>query len=392
MSRDVERKPRRWVVVLSLLLTAAAGRLVVAQGVRAQKASAAEVHKQIESLQRRVTREVTERDENARALRTLELNITASGRKLAKVQADLREQQAKRRSLGTQERQAGERLETERAALAAQVRMSYMTGRQEIFKLLLSQETPADLGRMLVYYDYFNRARSERIADVGAQVSELKDLGAESAGVERELAALEKTQSAELTALGHSRDERRDLLAKLDATIKDDNSEIARLADEEKRLRKLADEISQMTAGFPVDPDQPFERLKGKLAWPVQGRLVGDYGQPRAGGPVKWNGVEIEASQGAPVRAVYHGRVEFADWLPGLGLLIIVDHGDGYMSLYAHNETLLKESGDWVEPGEAIAQVGDTGGQARPSLYFEIRKNGKPVDPHAWIGNRPRAR
>ena len=392
MSRDVERKPRRWVVVLSLLLTAAAGRLVVAQGVRAQKASAAEVHKQIESLQRRVTREVTERDENARALRTLELNITASGRKLAKVQADLREQQAKRRSLGTQERQAGERLEAERAALAAQVRMSYMTGRQEIFKLLLSQETPADLGRMLVYYDYFNRARSERIADVGAQVSELKDLGAESAGVERELAALEKTQSAELTALGHSRDERRDLLAKLDATIKDDNSEIARLADEEKRLRKLADEISQMTAGFPVDPDQPFERLKGKLAWPVQGRLVGDYGQPRAGGPVKWNGVEIEASQGAPVRAVYHGRVEFADWLPGLGLLIIVDHGDGYMSLYAHNETLLKESGDWVEPGEAIAQVGDTGGQARPSLYFEIRKNGKPVDPHAWIGNRPRAR
>ncbi len=119
---------------------------------------------------------------------------------------------------------------------------------------------------------------------------------------------------------------------------------------------------------------------------------MGEYGQPRAGGPVKWNGVEIEADAGAPVRAVYHGRVAFADWLPGLGLLIIVDHGDGYMSLYGHNEALLKESGDWVEPGEPIAQVGDTGGEPRPSLYFEIRKNGEPVNPHAWIGNRAAAR
>jgi murein hydrolase activator len=392
MSKDVERKPPRRVVALSLLLAAAAAQLVVAQSARTQKASAAAVHKEIESLQRRVAREVTERDENARTLRAFELKITAGSRKLAEVHAELREQQAHRRELGAEERQAGERLQAERAALATQVRMSYMTGREEIFKLLLSQETPADLGRMLVYYDYFNRARSERIADIGAQVSKLKGLGAESARVEHELAALEKTQNAELASLGHARDERRDLLAKLETTIKDDKSEIARLADEEKRLKKLADEISQMTAGFPVDPDQPFERLKGKLAWPVQGRLVGDYGQPRAGGPVKWNGVEIEASQGAPVRAVYHGRVEFADWLPGLGLLIIVDHGDGYMSLYAHNEALLKEAGDWVEPGEAIAQVGDTGGQARPSLYFEIRKNGEPVNPHAWIGSRPPGR
>jgi septal ring factor EnvC (AmiA/AmiB activator) len=145
-------------------------------------------------------------------------------------------------------------------------------------------------------------------------------------------------------------------------------------------------------AGFPVETDEPFASLKGKLTWPVQGRLAGDYGQPRGTGTVKWNGVLLETAAGTPVRAVYHGRVAFADWLPGLGLLVIVDHGGGYMSLYGHNEALLKESGDWVEPGEAIAQVGDTGGQSRAGLYFEIRYNGEPVNPHAWIGRRPAAR
>lgn len=364
--------------------------VVGAQSTGEQKATAAAVHKQIDALQRKIARQITERDKQARALRALELKIAASNRKLGEIHTDLRAQQARQRSLDVEQQQADKRLAAERAALGRQVRMSYMTGREEVFKLLLSQETPADLGRMLVYYDYYNRARSERIEQVGAELRELKALGAESGRVEARLAALQTSQSAEVEALGRSRDERRAFLANLDSSIKDDKGEVARLIEQEQRLQKLADEISQMTAGFPVDTEQPFSRLKGKLAWPVRGRLVGDYGQPRDGGPVKWSGVEIEASQGAPVRAVYHGRVAFADWLPGLGLLIIVDHGDGYMSLYGHNEALLKESGDWVEPGEAIAQVGDTGGQARPSLYFEIRKNGKPVDPHAWIGNRPR--
>jgi len=128
------------------------------------------------------------------------------------------------------------------------------------------------------------------------------------------------------------------------------------------------------------------------LTWPVAGRLAGDYGQPRGAGPARWTGVLLETPAGTPVRAVYHGRVAFADWLQGLGLLVIVDHGGGYMSLYGHNAALLKEPGDWVEPGEAIAEVGDTGGQARSGLYFEIRSNGEPVNPHPWIGKRPAAR
>jgi septal ring factor EnvC (AmiA/AmiB activator) len=150
--------------------------------------------------------------------------------------------------------------------------------------------------------------------------------------------------------------------------------------------------LSEVMAGFPVDTDEPFASVKGKLAWPVQGRIAGAYGQPRGAGPVKWSGVLLEAAAGTQVRAVYHGRVAFADWLSGLGLLVIVDHGSGYMSLYGHNEALLKEAGDWVDPGEPIAQVGDTGGQARAGLYFEIRLNGEPIDPNPWIAKRSAGR
>lgn len=388
MRRDGGRKlPRGWW----LLLAAAVSPLAGAQGGRNTPASAAAVRKQIEALQQRVTRQATERDKNARALRALEVAIAAGSRKLQGLQADIATQRNRQRTLGDDQTRARAQLAAQRAALGRQVRLSYMTGQQEIFRLLLSQETPSAVGRMLTYYDYFNRARSKRIHAASDEVRTLQALAAESARVERNLTALESSEQQEVDGLGRSRDERRQLLAKLDASIDVDKTEIARLSEEQNRLKKLANEISEMTAGFPVANEQPFGRLKGKLAWPVQGRLVGDYGQPRAGGPMKWNGVMIEAAEGTAVRAVYHGRVAFADWLPGLGLLIIVDHGGGYMSLYGHNETLLKESGEWVEPGEAIAQVGDTGGQPRPSLYFEIRKDGEPVDPHAWIGRRPPA-
>jgi septal ring factor EnvC (AmiA/AmiB activator) len=260
-----------------------------------------------------------------------------------------------------------------------------MNGRAELLKLVLSQESPASLGRMLVYFDYFNRARSARIGAVSAEVAELSELGAQSDKATAELASLESAESAQVAALEHARDERRALVAQLDAGIADSNEKIGKARADEKRLADLVAELTQLMAGFPVDGEQPFGRLKAKLAWPVMGRLAGEFGQPREGGTVRWTGVLIEANQGSPVRAIYRGRVAFADWLPGLGLLLVLDHGEGYMSLYAHNQALLKEPGDWVSPGETIAQVGDTGGQARPALYFEIRAKGEPVNPHDWI-------
>jgi septal ring factor EnvC (AmiA/AmiB activator) len=369
-----------------------AASLVLAQTARQRDAELAAVRKNIKALETRLSSQMTQRDDTQRALREAELAAAEGAHKLAEVRARLRAQQAEQQELAGRTQRTTARLAAERAALAGQVRSSYMNGREELLKVLLSPASPAALGRMLVYYDYFNRARSERIGAVRAEVDTLHDLGAESERAAAELGALEQQQEAEAAALEHARDTRRGLVAKLDAGIADSRSEIGKLRADEKRIADLIAEIKQLSADFPVDSEQPFARLKGKLAWPVQGRIAGDYGQPRSGGPVKWTGVLLEASQGSPVRAVYRGRVAFADWLPGLGLLLIVDHGGGYLSLYAHNEALLKEAGDWVEPGEAIARVGDTGGQARPALYFEIRENGEPVNPHAWIGSPAKAR
>jgi len=359
--------------------------LAMGQSARESDAKLAAVRKEIKALESRVASQAAQRDETARALRAAELDAATAERKLAATRAELAEAQAQRRALAERTSRAGARLAAERAALASQVRASYVNGREELFKLVLSQESPASLGRMLVYFDYFNGARSERIDAVSGEVAELADLDAQTQRGAAELASLEATEAAQLSTLESARDERRAVVAKLDAGIASSNAAIAKARADEKRLADLVAELTQLMAGFPVDGDQPFEHLKGKLSWPVQGRLAGEYGQPREGGPVKWTGVLLEASEGAPVRAVYRGRVAFADWLPGLGLLIVLDHGDGYMSLYGHNEALLKEAGDWVSPGETIAQVGDTGGQPRPALYFEIRAKGAPVNPHDWI-------
>jgi murein hydrolase activator len=366
--------------------------LAVAQDKRESEAELSAVRKEIKELQEKITRETTRRDEGARALRTAEVEIAAATRKLAEVRGDLKAQESARRDLERETERANRSLAAEKDALARQVRSSYMAGREELTKLLLSQESPAALGRMLVYFDYYNRARSARIGAVAGELEKLAELGAATARVEAELAELEAAQTRDVAALEKSRNERSALVAKLDEEIRDGNAAVSKLRAEEQRLADLVRRLTEAMAGFPVDSDEPFAKSKGKLAWPVQGRLAGDYGEPRGAGPVKWNGVLLEAAAGTPVRAVHRGRVAFADWLTGLGLLVIVDHGGGYMSLYGHNEALLKEPGDWVEPGEPIAQVGDTGGQARAGLYFEIRFNGEPVDPNPWMTKRSAAR
>ena len=364
----------------------------VAQDRRESEAELSAVRKEIKELQEKITRETTRRDEGARALRAAEVEIAAATRKLAEVRDELKAQETARRDLTRETERANRSLAAEKDALARQVRSSYMAGREELTKLLLSQESPAALGRMLVYFDYYNRARSARIGKVAGELEKLAELDAATARVEAELAELEAAQATEVATLEKARNERRALVAKLDAEIRDRNAAVSKLRAEEQRLADLVRRLSEVMAAFPVDSEEPFAKSKGKLAWPVQGRLAGDYGQPRGAGPVKWNGVLLEAAAATPVRTVHRGRVAFADWLSGLGLLIIVDHGGGYMSLYGHNEALLKESGDWVEPGEPIAQVGDTGGQPRPGLYFEIRFNGEPVDPNPWMTKRPAAR
>lgn len=373
-----------WTVLATALVAAAA---LAAGAGRAQdeRRQLQDVRARIKALEARIAAETGERDQASKALEALELEIAAAERKLEALAAESEAEQGRERSAAARTRTARARLAEERDALARQVRVAYMNGREETVKLLLSQQTPASFGRMVVYYGYFNRARAARVRGVATELDSLARLEAESRQAQEKLAALRQAQAAQVAELDRARDDRKALLGKLNRSISEAGGEVEQLKQRERRLAELLTELGKVMARFPPDSEEPFRSAKGRLAWPVQGRLEGDYGQPIAGGSLRRRGVLFSSPAGTPVRAIYHGRVAFADWLPGLGLLIVIDHGDGYMSLYGHNDALLKEPGDWVTPGEPIAQVGDTGGQAQPSLYFEIRHDGKPVDPHAWI-------
>jgi septal ring factor EnvC (AmiA/AmiB activator) len=344
-----------------------------------------EVQSELRALERRLESQREEREASSRVLRTAELEAASAAGDLRDIRAQLAEQRARQDALAEEMRQANERLDGERDALTQQIRMSYIAGRQEGVKLLLNQDTPARLGRMVVYYDYLNRARSARLGLVQTEIENLQNLEAESVRLGENLASLEASQAATVTRLESSRDERRSVLARLEEDIDSSGTAIARLREEAQRLGDLISEIRNARIALPPDAEGGFASVAGELEWPVSGSLVNDFGQSRAGGELRWNGVVIGAPAGTSVRAVYHGRVAYADWLPGLGLLIIVEHGGGYMSLYGHNEAILKASGDWVEPGEIIAHVGDSGGQSETAIYFEIRRDGEPIDPRPWM-------
>ena len=343
------------------------------------------VREQIETLQRRLEKNHAALERRYAELKRAETASAAAAESLRGVRGRLGDQRRHGRELADQTRQANERLAAEREALASQVRMSFLTGRQEALKLMLNQEAPARLGRMMAYYDYLNRARSVRIDNVSRELGVLAELAAATESAARELASLEREQQRELDELERLRTRRKEAVTELDAMIGTEEEEIQRLRSEEQRLTELVRELKAALAEFPVDSQEPFSNARGSLPWPVTGRVLSRYGEVRAGPQLRWQGVQVGAPAGAPVRSIYHGRVVYSDWFVGLGLLVIVDHGEDFMSLYGHNEALLKEVGDWVAPGEVIAQVGDSGGEAQTALYFEIRKDGEPVDPRAWM-------
>lgn len=274
--------------------------------------------------------------------------------------------------------------------LAAQVKAAYTSGSQERLKLLLNQHDPATMGRLLTYYRYMSDYRGDNIATVNSHIAELAELRAEAAAEESRLAVLANARAAELAELDTAQSGRQSLLASLKSKIADESAQIERLAAEEQDLARLIAELTSILSDYPITSEEQFSTLKGKLTWPVAGNLIHDFGQPRAGGGVKWNGVVLAAPRGREVRSIYHGRVVFADWLAGMGLLVIVDHGEGYLTLYGYNETTLKTAGDWVAPGDVIATVGDSGGQQQTGLYFEVRKGTRPQNPRQWVSRQPK--
>ena len=348
-----------------------------------------EVRARISELTKRMDASAASRDRLIVELQAAEVVISEKRIRLKELERE-RNYSAKRRAelsadLATRETE----LHEESRQLADQVRAAYMSGSQERIKLMLNQRDPAALGRLMTYYGYLNDYRAENIDAVTEHIHELLALRKAVAAAEARIAELARAQYAELTELNSAQERRQQLLALLKGKIADEGREIERLAAQEKDLSRLIAELTSILSDYPITSEDPFSRHRGRLTWPVAGTLVHDFGQPRVSDRLKWNGVVLAAPRGREIRSVYHGRVVFSDWLAGLGLLVIIDHGEGYMTLYGYNETILKNTGDWVAPGDVIATVGDSGGQPIFALYFEIRRGIRPVNPNNWITRRP---
>ncbi len=319
-------------------------------------------------------------------LHATEINISKRVVNLKQLKRKLRYQNKRLRKLQQQRRALNKDLALQRELLGQQVSTAYTIGKQEYLKLLLNQENPNAIGRVLTYYEYFNQARSERIDISTKTLVSLAQIKKRIRSEAKTLQRLKQQQLAEKKQLESSYKARAIVIAKLAKEIKTKDSDLQQMLENEKQLERVLNVITDSMPEILVEQGkhQPFASLRGKLYWPALGKVNALFGRPRKRAKVKWNGVIIKARQGNNVRAISHGRVAYADWLRGYGLLMIIDHGDGYMSLYGQNETLNKETGDWVDEGEIIGSVGNTGGQARAGLYFEIRHNGIPTNPKIW--------
>jgi murein hydrolase activator len=391
-ARIIEPSRAAWPLRALPGLLAAAVLAFGAPAVRPQQQDAGQteaelkqVRKEIERVRRQVSRDQVERNKLARELREAEMSAGAVRESLERVRRERTELAAKRSTLAAEKKQQETEMAKERASLAGQLRAAYLIGREEPLKLLLNQKDPARAGRMFAYYGYFGRARAEQIERISTAMQRIDELDTQMAETDGQLAALESERRDELDRLEGARQKRGQVLASLNAETRTRAQNLERLKKQQSGLESLLRELKRAMERLPsIDSGDAFARLRGKLAWPVVGRVVARFGEQRAGG-LKWDGVLVATERGASVKAVSHGRVVYADWLPGLGLLAIVDHGEGYLSLYGHNDRLYKSVGERVAPGDPIAAAGDSGGRSRPELYFEIRKGGRPVDPRPWF-------
>ncbi len=357
-----------------------------------QRAKLELLRERIDGLRAQMSSTDDDRTELSRALQQAEQQIGRLARKLRVLDGRLARQQASLESLRQEQTRQRQALNEQRRALSRQVRAAYAMGRQERLKILLNQQDPAMVSRMMGYYDYLNRARASKMATIREQMDRLAQTENTIRLEQAQLARLREEQQGELAAMHESQAVRQAVVARLTRELQDQGQQLHRLQADERDLKNLIRGLEQALADIPSSHPQQIEfaGLRGRLPWPARGRIVKRFGAPKLGNLV-WDGVMISAPEGQEVRAVHHGRVAFADWLRGFGLLLIVDHGDGYMTLYGHNQSLFKEAGDWVEVNEPVALVGSSGGRERAGVYFGIRHQGRAVNPAKWC-RRPTGR
>ena len=373
---------------LTLLLLALAAAPATAQ----QNLTRPEAQQKLDVLQQEIS-ELQQTLDSARTayrreqdfLKDLDLKIQGNALALRELARQREEHESELSRLEQERSEYIASLETRKIALGEQIVAAYQLGRESRLKMLLNQDEPDRLGRMMAYYDYISK---EQVAQIQELRTALETLDLLQAGIDEQLIALdgvERQQEQESERLMSRRQERSEAALTLAGKIGDDESRLAELQQNRRDLEALLERLDEALAGIPSDIGEYHSaaELRGSLPMPIEGRVMHAFGQARGGG-LNWQGWLISAGAGSEVKSVAYGRVAYADWLRGYGLLMIIDHGDGIMSLYGNNESLLFDVGDWVLPGATISTVGaaSAGGQG---LYFELRNQGRAVDPATWV-------
>ena len=337
-------------------------------------------------LRRKIEKKQEEKNSATKTLKDIEVRIGERAYVLKKINRHLRKQKRELKKLKKEQQKTRSKLASQRAILSEQIRSAYMIGKQEYLKLLLNQESPAAIGRTLTYYDYFHKARSHHIDDAITTIEKLDQLTAQVKTKTDELKVSRRQQRIEKEKLEDDFIDRSMIVKAIEKEIANQGSQLKKFSANEKLLQELLKEIRNIMPSTltEIDKRETFGKRRGRLKWPVRGKVKRLFGKSRQAANLKWNGVLIRSAEGKDVKAISHGRVAYADWLRGYGMLVIIDHGDGYMTLYGYNQALYKETGDWVEEGEVIATVGRSGGQLKSGLYFEVRVKGKPSNPTKW--------
>ncbi len=371
----------------------------------------------LQSLQQEYRVAQESRKEAADGLRQSELAISESVRQLRRMEGERQSAQASLRELRQREKATETRIRGQQDNLGKALRAAYQRGQGDALKLLLNGADPNQSVRDLHYLAYLSRAQLALIDSLRADLMRLDSLRQAAAEKTQKLTQIRQARRDEQKKLLADKDDRQQVLDKLSDQIRQQRREITTLKRDEQRLTELVERLARLVvrpaknnakpgkpqtgtateaSGMrplavntrtpePFRTDKPFSRLKGLLNLPVQGELMNRFGAPREDGGVSWKGLFIRAANGAAVKAVAAGQVVFSDWLRGFGNLIIVDHGEGYMSLYSNNESLYKQVGETVQPGDAIAAVGNSGGQTEAGLYFEMRHQSRPFNPLSWV-------
>ena len=360
----------------------------------------------IQSLQKDIAKTEETRADAAEELRETEQAISAANRKLRELGDDRAEAQAALGRLNVQSQNLAARIATQQTQLGRLFTRQYHAGETDALRHLLSGNDPNQLARDAHYLSLLSRAKAGLIRDLGDILEEKKRLAGMAREKNEALAEIEKSRQRERAGLLDQQKKRQAVLARLSDRLKSQRKEVGKLKLDEKRLTKLIEGLARIVArpgraapaagpagtalrSGPLPDDSlsggAFAQLKGRLALPARGELANRFGAPRQEGGTIWKGLFIRAAGGAEVRAVAPGQVVFADWLRGFGNLAIVDHGDGYLSVYGNNESLFKTVGQPVKAGEAIASVGNSGGNPETGLYFELRHLGQPIDPLKWV-------